>query len=202
MDGTAEVTFDKQRHIKYWQRCLKSLLPTEYTSTDSSRMMLGFLILAALDLLDVGADKLPAAERDGYAAWLISCQLPYGGFCGSPNHKYPLELYSPHKDIDPASLPATFFALINLGFVGSLSAVKRIECLKWLKKLQRKDGSFGEFLKHDGTVGGGSDMRYCHFAAGVRWILRGDFAASKGLCEDIDIDGLVRHIQNAQVGMA
>src|SRR5579871_3979238 len=48
--------FDKDRHINYWQRCLKSLLPNDYTSTDSSRVLLGFFILSALDILGVGVD--------------------------------------------------------------------------------------------------------------------------------------------------
>ncbi|KAI9744801.1 MAG: hypothetical protein M1818_001726 [Claussenomyces sp. TS43310] len=198
MEDSAPCIFDKQRHVKYWQRCLKSLLPTDYTGSDSSRMLLGFLILAALDLLDIGVDKLPALERKGYADWVLSCQHPHGGFCGSPNHKYPFRYYNRRRDIDPAGLPATFFALINLGLVGKLDQVERVQCLKWLKRLQRDDGSFGELLQSNGKIGGGRDMRYSHFAAGVRWVLRGDLAASQGLCEDIDVGGLIRYIHNAQ----
>lgn len=78
--------------------------------------------------------------------------------------------------------------------------MKRIECLRWLKRLQREDGSFGEVLGEDGKVEGGRDMRYCHFASGVRWMLRGDFGPSgKETYEDIDVDKMVRHIQAGEV---
>ncbi|PQE03438.1 hypothetical protein CJF30_00005427 [Rutstroemia sp. NJR-2017a BBW] len=47
----AEPKLEIAKHVKYWHRCLNSLLPTAYTSTDSTRMTLGFFILSALDLL-------------------------------------------------------------------------------------------------------------------------------------------------------
>jgi geranylgeranyl transferase type-1 subunit beta len=103
-------------------------------------------------------------------------------------------------DIDPANLPATYFALLSLSFVGGLHDVKRIECLRWLKRLQREDGSFGEVLGKDGNVEGGRDMRYCHFASGVRWMLRGDLRLNgEEAYEDIDVDKMVRHIQAGEV---
>jgi geranylgeranyl transferase type-1 subunit beta len=194
--------FDADRHISYWQRCFKSLLPTEYTSTDSSRVLLGFFILSALDILGVGVDKLPPSDVKKLRSWILSCQHPNGGFCGSPNHKYPKNYYdvTGQYDIDPANLPATFFAILSLSFVGGLRDVKRIECLRWLKKLQREDGSFGEVLGEDGKVEGGRDMRYCHFASGVRWMLRGDLGPSgKETYEDIDVDRMVRHIRAGEV---
>jgi len=78
--------------------------------------------------------------------------------------------------------------------------VKRIDCLRWLKRLQRDDGSFGEFLGNDGKVEGGRDMRYCHFASGVRWMLRGDLGPSgEETYEDIDVDKMVLHIQSGEV---
>lgn len=194
-------TFDAGRHVKYWIRCLKSLLPTDYTSMDSSRMALGFFILAGLDLLGAGADTLPAAEMESLGTWVLKCQHPNGGFCGSPNHRYPDSFYDPlgTYDVDPANLPATFFALLTLNFVGDIAHVNRAKCLKWLKKLQRADGSFGELIGEDGKIMGGRDMRYCHFASAVRWILRGELKAIGEGYEDIDVDALVKHIQSAQV---
>ncbi len=190
--------FNAELHLKYWQRCLKSLLPTQYTSTDSARMMLGFLILAALDLLGAGGDKLPPNEVKNLKAWILNCQHPNGGFCGSPNHKYPDEFYadSGRRDIEPANLAATFFALINLNFLGGIREVQRTKCLAWLAQLQRSDGSFGEWISEDGVIEGGRDMRYCHFAAGIRWMLRGDLQAPNGqVFKDIDVDKLVAHIR-------
>lgn len=196
--------FDTARHISYWQRCLKSLLPTDYTSTDSSRVLLGFFILSALDILGVGVDTLPPSDVRRLRSWILSCQHPNGGFCGSPNHKYPERYYDISGqweiDPDPANLPATYFAILSLSFVGGLPHMDRIECLRWLKRLQREDGSFGEVLGESGKVEGGRDMRYCHFASGVRWMLRGDHKPNEWEPhEDIDVDKLVKHIQSGEV---
>ncbi|KFY06779.1 hypothetical protein V492_07755 [Pseudogymnoascus sp. VKM F-4246] len=198
-----QPVFNKDLHIKYWRRCLKSVLPTEYTSTDSSRLSLGFFILSAFDLLGVGGDQLDRKDVAGLKKWILNCEHPNGGFCGSPNHKYPSEYYrsatDTPSDMDPANLPATFFALMALNFVGKVSEVDRKKCLRWLKKLQREDGSFGETLGKDGKIEGGRDMRYCQCAAAIRWILRGDLKSqSQKEVDDIDVDGLVGHIRKAE----
>ncbi|TVY28947.1 Geranylgeranyl transferase type-1 subunit beta [Lachnellula hyalina] len=194
----SEPHLDKDKHISYWRRCLLSLLPTQYTSTDSSRMTLGFFILSALDLLSAGPDTFPVSQQAEIRAWILKCQHPHGGFCGSPNHRYPDGLYGDGEDIDPANLPATYFAILSLGFVGGLEGVKRKECLDWLRRLQREDGSFGELVTVDGKVEGGHDMRHCYVASAVRWILRGDVAAGEKVEGDIDVEGLVGHLRNGQ----
>lgn len=163
---------------------------------------MGFFILAALDLLGEGADKFPPNERGRIAEWILNCEHPNGGFCGSPNHKYPKAYYydDGRKGGDPANLAATFFALLSLNFVGRVTQANRNACLRWLRKMQREDGSFGEVLGNDGKIYGGRDMRYCLCASAIRWILRGDIKSKSQLeVEDIDVDGLVRHIRNAQV---
>jgi geranylgeranyl transferase type-1 subunit beta len=102
--------------------------------------------------------------------------------------------------MDPANLPATFFALMALNFVGKVGEVDRKKCLKWLQKLQREDGSFGETLGKDGKIEGGRDMRYCQCAAAIRWILRGDLKSkSQKEVDDINVNGLVGHIRKAEV---
>lgn len=199
-----EPKLDIPRHIKYWQRCLKTLLPTQYTSNDSSRMALGFFILSALDLLNAGANTFPPKQRAEIRNWILSCQHPHGGFCGSPNHKYPETYYvdvgKGKQQMDPANLPATFFALLSLSFTGSLEGVKRDACLKWLRSLQRDDGSFGELRTQEGAVEGGSDMRYCQISTAIRWILRGDVKEGEvPVGEDINVDKLVDHIRAGQV---
>ncbi|KAH8602740.1 terpenoid cyclases/protein prenyltransferase alpha-alpha toroid [Bisporella sp. PMI_857] len=191
----ANPKLDKERHIQYWQRCLKSLLPNGYTSTDSSRMSLGFFILAALDLLC--APPIPFIERKNIRDWILKCQHPSGGFCGSPNHRYPDEYYGDEsKEMDPANLPATSFALMTLSFVGRLDRVERVKCLRWLKRLQREDGSFGELVTREGVILGGGDMRYCYCAMAVRFILRGEGEVSD--MEDIDVEKLVNHLRSGQ----
>ncbi|KAF4637117.1 hypothetical protein G7Y89_g955 [Cudoniella acicularis] len=197
-----EPHLDIPQHIKYWQRCLNSLLPTQYTSTDSSRMTLGFFILSALDLLGAGAETFPAQQRAEIRNWILKCQHPHGGFCGSPNHRYPDDFYTGGEDgeeMDPANLPATYFAILSLSFVGGLEGVKREECLKWLKRLQRPDGSFGELVTKDGKIKGGYDMRYCYVLTSVRWMLRGDVELSEQEKEeDINVEALVNHLRSGQ----
>lgn len=195
----SEPHLDKDKHISYWRRCLLTLLPTQYTSMDSSRMTLGFFILSALDLLSAGPATFPVSQQAEIRAWILKCQHPHGGFCGSPNHRYPDGLYGDGEDIDPANLPATYFAILSLGFVGGLEGVKRKGCLEWLGRLQREDGSFGELVTVHGKVEGGHDMRHCYVASAVRWMLRGDVPAGEKVEGDIDVEGLVGHLRNGQV---
>jgi geranylgeranyl transferase type-1 subunit beta len=167
-------------------------------------MTLGFFILSALDLLGAGADTFPEKDRKNIREWILKCQHPNGGFCGSPNHRFPDAYYVDvghgKQQMDPANLPATFFAILSLTFVGNLDGVKRDECLKWLKTLQREDGSFGELITEEGIIEGGRDMRPCYLAVAVRWMLRGDAPLSEEEKEeDFNIEKLVDHIRSGQV---
>jgi geranylgeranyl transferase type-1 subunit beta len=163
-------------------------------------MLLGFFILSALDLLSAGPDTFPVSQQAEIRAWILKCQHPHGGFCGSPNHRYPDGFYGDGEDMDPAYLPATYFAILNLGFVGGLEGVKKNECLEWLRRLQREDGSFGGLVTPDGKVEGGHDMRHCYVASAVRWMLRGDVPVGEEVDGDINVEGLVGHLRNGQVG--
>lgn len=100
--------------------------------------------------------------------------------------------------MDPANLPATYFAMLSLSFVGGLERVKRREALEWLRKLQREDGSFGELVTGEGNVEGGRDMRPCYSALAVRWLLRGEEVG--GGKDDIDVEKLVGFLRAGQVG--
>ena len=196
----AESGLDIELHARYWKRCLKSVLPTGYTSNDSSRMTLGFFTLCALDILGQHEKLLLEKERVDIRDWILSCQHPNGGFCGSTNHRFPdahyVDVGHGKPLMDPANLPATFFAILSLTYVGDLTQVRRRDCLRWLKSLQRGDGSFGELVTADGTIKGGSDMRYCYVASIIRWVLGGDQLRAE---DDINVDKLVDHLRNGQV---
>lgn len=198
-----ESRLNTDRHVKYWHRCLRTALPTEYTTTDSSRMTLGFFILSALDLLGAGPDTLPQKDRTDIRDWVLKCQHPNGGFCGSPNHRFPDRYYVDvghgRRLMDPANLPATFFAILTLSFVGTFEHIERIKCLRWLKTLQREDGSFGELITEDGRIQGGRDMRYCYVATAIRWMLRGDKLSEEEKEDDIDVEKLADHMRSGQV---
>lgn len=191
----------KDRQIKYFLRCLKTFLPHQYTSNDSSRMTLAFFTVAGLDLLDALDGNLSPAERKGYIDWIYHCQVPSGGFRGFSGTIFGDSIRTPENECwDPANVPATFFALMALIVLGDdLSRVKRRECLLWLVRMQREDGSFGEVLGSGGQIEGSNDLRFCCCAAGIRYILRGkdvDYLRDIG---DIDVGRLISHIEACQV---
>ncbi|KAJ5585275.1 uncharacterized protein N7459_005075 [Penicillium hispanicum] len=202
-----ESSFNTERHVKYYLRCLKTFLPTAYISNDSNRMLLAFLSLSGLDVLGVLQSKTTPEERQGYIDWLYHCQVPSGGFRGFSGTDFGEERRTTDNEAwDAANMPATFFALVNLLILGDdLSRVKRRECLQWLPKLQRTDGSFGEVLGPNGSIEGDRDLRYCCCATGTRYILRGQ--AGKGVedVDDIDVRKLIAFIEACQTydgGMA
>lgn len=85
---------------------------------------------------------------------------------------------------DPANINATYFALASLLILGDdLKRVHRTNTLRWIHKMQRDDGSFGETLVN-GKQEGGRDPRLGYCATGIRYILRG--ASEPG---PITIDG-------------
>ncbi|KAI1336256.1 terpenoid cyclases/Protein prenyltransferase [Xylariaceae sp. FL0016] len=208
-----EPPLDKAKHVRYFQRCFRSLLPHHYTSTDSARLMLGFFIIAGLDLLSSDSPEPPlltSADRVRLREWILSHQHPSGGFCGSPHHVLPRRHqtnFAIEDEVDVAKDPAnahiyaTYFGLLGLGILAegdgfhAFEDIDRMRTLRWLKKLQRPDGSFGEVITEDGYIAGGRDMRYCYIAATIRWVLGG---AEKGGSDDIDVDALVAHIRKGQ----
>ncbi|KAL3434755.1 terpenoid cyclases/protein prenyltransferase alpha-alpha toroid [Aspergillus tetrazonus] len=203
----SEAVFTKDRHVTFFLRCLKTFLPGLYTSNDSNRMLLAFFIVAGLDLLGALESKTTPEERQGYIEWIYQCQVPSGGFRGFTGTDFGTELRTPENEAwDPANVPSTFFALVILLILGDdLSRVKRMECLKWLRKMQRPNGSFGEVLGPDESVEGGGDLRFCCFAAGTRYILRGKRDTGLDGIEDIDVGKLVAFIVSCQAydgGMA
>ncbi|KAF5711851.1 farnesyltransferase geranylgeranyltransferase type-1 subunit alpha [Fusarium mundagurra] len=182
MSETGDPLLDKQQHIKYWQRCHKTYLPSPYTAYDSTRLTFACFIISALDLLSV---PLTHTERGAIRRWVLSLQHPEGGFCGSSTHALPgQEAYK-----GTANIAATFFALVLLG----LAADGEDEA-----RLQRKDGSFGQIL-WDGEIMGGRDMRHSYLAGCIRWMLRGDIKeGDEGWVEDLNVDEMIAHIKRGQ----
>ena len=189
--------FNKERHIKYWLRCLKTFLPTAYISNDSNRMTLAYFTLSALDSLGALESHTTPVERAQYVDWIYHCQHPSGGFRGFTGTDLGALRDEGNAHWDPANMAATFFALASLAVLGDgLDRVRRRECLEWLARLQRGDGSFGETLGEEGRIEGGRDTRFCSTAAGIRWMLRGGGSNDPG---DIDVEGLLRYIKSTEV---
>ncbi|KAL1793352.1 hypothetical protein ACET3X_008334 [Alternaria dauci] len=195
----ANTQLNYARHIKYWRRNLKTLLPHFYTSNDSNRMLLALFTVSALDILGDLDAALSAEERQGHIDWVYNCQLPEGGFRPWPGSNYGHLRNEENKSWDPAHIPGTFFALLTLVVLGDdLERVKRKEILTWLLKMQRPEGSFGETLGDGDYVHGGNDSRFGYMATAIRWILRGDL---EGPCEgvpDIDVDKFVKCVRKAE----
>ncbi|MCJ1253144.1 hypothetical protein MMC24_000951 [Lignoscripta atroalba] len=191
--------FDRERHVKYFLRCLKTFLPTGYTSNDSNRMMLACFILSALDILGVLQERTTPLERKEYVDWIYHCQHPEGGFRGFTGTDFGKLRNEDNAQWDPANLAATYFALgALLVLEDDLERVKRRECLRWLAKLQHKDGSFGEVLGEGANIEGGRDVRFCLLAALVRWILRGGKAGVRDETVDFDADALAEFVKSSQ----
>ncbi|CAZ85033.1 unnamed protein product [Tuber melanosporum] len=198
MSVSAPLTLQKQKHLKYWLRCLRTCLPTDYTTTDLNRLTLGFFCIAALDLLGCLQTETTEGDRAGWINWIYKNQLPTGGFRGSPATE--LGGGEGGSEWDPPIVPASFFALVALVSLGDdLERVRKRGLLELLPKVQREDGSFGEWLGGDGQIIGGSDMRFVYCAVAIRWILRG--REGEGMLEgieDIDVEGVVRFIKSAE----
>ena len=128
------------------------------------------------------------------------CQHPDGGFRGFTGADLREKRNEGNGCWDPANLAATYFALAALAVLGdSMERVRKTECWEWMRRLQQKDGSFGEALGRGDDIEGGRDIRFCYLAAAVRWILRlsGDEVLTK--VEDIDVEALADFITSSQV---
>ncbi|KAG6012364.1 hypothetical protein E4U41_005343, partial [Claviceps citrina] len=60
------TSVDKARHVRYWQRCLTSHLPSAYTANDSTRLTFAYFTVSALDLLSA---PLTPQDRASIRAW-------------------------------------------------------------------------------------------------------------------------------------
>ncbi|KAI5358616.1 putative terpenoid cyclases/protein prenyltransferase alpha-alpha toroid [Septoria linicola] len=202
IDLAEPVLLNKDRQVKYWKRCLKTLLPHHYTGNEGNRMYLGFFMLSALDLLDSWHDVANETERNDYVNWIYRCQHPDGGFRMWPGTDFDQRRNDENAKWDPANVPATFFALSALLVAGDdLTRVRRKATLEWICRMQRPDGSFGE-TNIEGTINGGMDPRFGYCATGVRYILRGNESGPLTLdgttVADIEVDRLVGCIRLAE----
>lgn len=167
-------------------------------------MYLAFLMIAALDLLDALTTVCNVAERKEQVDWIYHCQHPDGGFRMWPGTDFGDRANESNARYDPANVPATYFALSALLILGDdFKRVRRRQTLRWLQRMQREDGSFGETFM-DGKVEGGRDPRFGYCGAGIRYLLRGRTTGPAYVdgeeILDVDVDALVRCIRAAEVG--
>ncbi|KAL2134449.1 hypothetical protein VTI74DRAFT_161 [Chaetomium olivicolor] len=227
-----EPALDIERHLKYWKMCLNAPLPIHYLSNEGNRIALAYFIVNSIAILTPSSPDtesttpsqrtplIPASGRRKLRRWVLSHQQPGGGFAATSSLVFPLGGYEAWESetgapdavegAGVANLPATLFALQLLALLadeddeaGAFAGVDRVQTLRWLRRLQREDGSFGEVLRRlpgqGWFIGGGYDMRYCYIAASIRWMLRGDVKqGGEGWVEDFDTVALQRYILRSQ----
>ncbi|KAL9082694.1 MAG: hypothetical protein Q9159_006234 [Coniocarpon cinnabarinum] len=198
--------FDKDKHVKYWLRCLRLPLPTAYTSNDAHRMTMAFFVVSALDILGVLFTRTTPEERFEYIDWIYGCQHPLGGFRGSPEVDDAEVIKSGSVRWDFANLAATFFAINALCILGDdLRQLRREKCLAYVASLQRSDGGFAELKDEQEQLIGGGDPRFAYMAASIRWILTGHTTEAWNGTPDIDIralQGWLRRVKTRDNGFA
>ena len=200
MEIAPENTFNRKKHILYWKRCLKTFLPEQYTPMDSNRMMLGFFILSALDLLNSLESSIDSDECTGYINWIYSCQHCDGGFRGSPAMHDNSKSSQSYISFEPAHIANTFFALAALAILrDDFKRFDRRKCLSWLVRMQKNDGSFGEQLDENGEPVGTMNIRFGYCASAIRQILRGKERPSLDNIPDIDRIELMKRIYLSSV---
>lgn len=152
-----------------------------------------------MDILGELEKSTSEEDRTNWIEWVYSNQLPTGGFRGSPA----TFLYGASPQWDPPNLPASYFALATLvGLGDNLDRVNKRGLLALLPRMQRANGSFGEWIGPEGEVVGRDDMRFIYCASAIRWVLRG--REGNGLVEgvpDFDIDRVVSYIASAEVSV-
>jgi geranylgeranyl transferase type-1 subunit beta len=232
-DEAPEPMLDTGRHLKYWKMCLDRPLPHHYLSNEGIRMTLAYFIINSICILTPRTPDgklasqtkplIPPEDRRKLREWILSHQQPGGGFAATSSLVFPLqghEFWASETGTQTTerpgvgNLPATLFALQLLALLDeeghearAFNGVDRVQTLRWLRRLQRDDGSFGEVLTqlpgHGWFIGGGYDMRYCYIAAAIRWMLRGDVKQGEpGWVEDFDTQGLANYILRSQVSIA
>ncbi|XP_039614882.1 geranylgeranyl transferase type-1 subunit beta [Polypterus senegalus] len=173
-DEFEQIDFLKDRHIKFFQRCLH-VLPERYSSLETSRLTIVFFALSGLDVLDA----LDVVDKPSLIEWVYSLQvLPMEdksnlgrcGFRGSSHLGIP---YNPSKGpgvnhpYDSGHVAMTYTGLACLIILGDdLSRVNKQACLAGLKALQLEDGSF--YAVPEGSE---NDMRFVYCAACICYML-------------------------------
>uniref|UniRef100_A0A674H0M6 Protein geranylgeranyltransferase type I subunit beta n=1 Tax=Taeniopygia guttata TaxID=59729 RepID=A0A674H0M6_TAEGU len=64
------LDFLRERHVRFFQRCLQ-ILPERYSSLETSRLTIAFFALSGLDMLD----SLDVVNKDDIIEWIYSLQV-------------------------------------------------------------------------------------------------------------------------------
>lgn len=182
-----------KKHIQYFKRCLE-VLPSPYSSLDTSRITVAFFALSGLDILN--SLDLVEKNKNDIIEWIYSNQkLPSEssnsstlrcGFRGSSTTACDRVLSQDICEYDCSHIAMTYTALASLLILGDdLSRVNRPAVIAALKALQLPDGSFQPTV--DGSE---NDMRFIYCACCISYILN-DWSG-------VDIPRVVQYIKESR----
>ncbi|KAJ2999633.1 Geranylgeranyl transferase type-1 subunit beta [Globomyces sp. JEL0801] len=172
-------------HQRYFNLNLQ-LLPSHYTSADTSRMTLAFFCLSGLDLLGV---TYPHKQNAINWVYSLLIQGDLSGFRGGSGDgcQFDPTNSSPASAYDKPHLAMTYTALLTLLILGDdLKRVNKTAILNTLKKCQQPNGSFSPTTDANDEA----DMRFLYCACTISYILN-DWSA-------IDIKMALNFIKSCQ----
>ncbi|KAK4025691.1 hypothetical protein OUZ56_014741 [Daphnia magna] len=216
MDDCKEFT--KEKHAKYFLRCLNAL-PSSLVSLDSIRLSISFFAISGLDVL--GRLDLLDKHREEYINWIYLFQilpnqddesLERCGFRGSLAATLSLESHSPSHvgrsvnigtvsshPLDTSHITMTYAAINTLLILGDdLGRLQRKGILAGVKALQLENGSFAATLE-----GSESDVRFVYCACSICYILQ-DWSAiniettTNYIINSISYDGAIGQDKNQE----
>lgn len=182
-----------KKHVTFFKRSL-DILPSAYSSLDTSRVTVAFFALSGLDILN--SLHLVEDNKKRIIEWIYSNQkLPDTsteegvfrcGFRGSSATACHKSFVKGTFDYDCSHVAMTYTALASLLILGDdLSRVNKPAVIKSLKALQLPDGSFQPTV--DGSE---NDMRFIYCACCISYILN-DW-------NGIDIPKVVQYIKESR----
>ncbi|KAG0350864.1 Geranylgeranyl transferase type-1 subunit beta [Podila minutissima] len=182
--------FEREKHIQYFKRLLQ-MLPQQYSSHDTHRVIMGMYAIGGLELLGVLDETVSEANRKDWIEWIYAQQrIPSttgedsddhdalygfaGPFSGLPfpentgnQDKHGCECGLHSTVYDSGHITVTYAALMALVALGDdLSRVAKEPILRTLRRLQLPSGAFIPT-----TTDYQPDMRFVYCAAVISHIL-------------------------------
>ncbi|XP_064609546.1 geranylgeranyl transferase type-1 subunit beta-like [Liolophura sinensis] len=176
MATSEKDVFHRNKHVKFFQRCLQ-VLPERYASLDTSRMTVAFFAISGLDILN--AMEVLDKDKPDIIEWIYSQQvLPDNkdsnigmcGFRGSSTIGNAFDYREAQHTVipyDSGHIAMTYTALAMLLILGDdLSRVNKRAVVEGLKSLQLPDGSFCPVPE-----GSENDMRFVYCACCISYMI-------------------------------
>ncbi len=164
-------------HSKYFSRCL-TILPSQTSSLDNSRVTVAFYSLASLDLLHSLPTSLPYNASE-LIVWIYRLQLiTDSNACGFRGSSCAITSRTTPNPYDQIHVTMTMTALLSLLLLGDdLANVQRSKIASSLVHLQLPNGAFLA-----SPLSTENDLRFVYCACVVAYILNDWSGINKDLC--------------------